>query len=80
MKILMNFIKWSLRKRKLETYGYKFIRLNKFNVQPDPVKFLDKNLEKFFKKRQTYLSQYKILETVQKTKEGEKNTVKNVKN
>ena len=37
----------------LETYGYKFIRLNKFNAQPDPVKFLDKKLEKFFQKRQT---------------------------
>ena len=61
------------REKALETYGYKFIRLNKFNVQPDPVKFLDKKLrEVFSKKDKLNLSQYKILETVQKTKEGEK--------
>ena len=61
------------REKALETYGYKFIRLNKFNIQPDPVKFLDKKLKDIFsKKDKLNLSQYKILETVQKTKDGEK--------
>ena len=33
------------REKALETYGYNFIRLNKFNTADDPVKFLDKKLK-----------------------------------
>ena len=37
------------REKALETYGYNFIRLNKFNTADDPVKFLDKKLRDAFK-------------------------------
>jgi len=60
------------REKALETYGYNFIRLNKFNTADDPVKFLDKKLKEVFsKKEKLNLSQYKILESVSKSKQGE---------
>jgi superfamily I DNA and/or RNA helicase len=60
------------REKALETYGYNFIRLNKFNTTDDPVKFLDKKLKEVFsKKEKLNLSQYKILESVTKSKLGE---------
>ena len=60
------------REKALETYGYNFIRLNKFNTADDPVKFLDKKLKEVFsKKEKLNLSQYKILESVAKSKQGE---------
>ena len=60
------------REKALETYGYNFIRLNKFNTTDDPVKFLDKKLKEVFsKKEKLNLSQYKILESVTKSKQGE---------
>jgi hypothetical protein len=61
------------REKALETYGYNFIRLNKFNTQDDPVNFLDKKLtETFSKKVKMNLSQYKVLESVKQSKEGNK--------
>ena len=39
------------REKALETYGYNFIRLNKFNTQDDPVNFLDKKLTETFSKK-----------------------------
>ena len=61
------------REKALETYGYNFIRLNKFNTQDDPVNFLDKKLtETFSKKIKMNLSQYKVLESVKQSKEGNK--------
>lgn len=60
------------REKALETYGYNFIRLNKFNTADDPVKFLDKKLKEVFsKKEKLNLSQFKILESVTKSKQGE---------
>ena len=60
------------REKALETYGYNFIRLNKFNTADDPVKFLDNKLKEVFsKKDKLNLSQYKILESVTKSKQGE---------
>ena len=60
------------REKALETYGYNFIRLNKFNTSDDPVKFLDKKLKEVFsKKEKLNLSQFKILESVAKSKQGE---------
>ena len=60
------------REKALETYGYNFIRLNKFNTADDPVKFLDKKLKEVFsKKKKLNLSQYNTIETFKKTKEGE---------
>ena len=60
------------REKALETYGYNFIRLNKFNTTDDPVKFLDKKLKEVFsKKEKLNISQYKILESVTKSKQGE---------
>ena len=60
------------REKALETYGYNFIRLNKFNTSDDPIKFLDKKLKEVFsKKEKLNLSQYKILESVTKSKQGE---------
>ena len=60
------------REKALETYGYNFIRLNKFNTADDPVKFLDKKLKEVFsKKSKLNFSQYNTLDTFKKTKEGE---------
>lgn len=60
------------REKALETYGYNFIRLNKFNTADDPVKFLDQKLKEAFKSSSRLnLSQIKTIETFQKTKEGE---------
>ena len=61
------------RQKALETYGVNFIRLNKFNITDNPVKYLDQKLkETFSKKSQINLSQFKIQESIQKTLEGEK--------
>lgn len=35
----------------LESYGYRFIRLNRFNCSDDPVRFLDSELERVVKKK-----------------------------
>ena len=60
------------REKALETYGYNFIRLNKFNTADDPVKFLDKKLKDAFKSSEKLnVSQYKTIETFKKTKDGE---------
>ena len=60
------------REKALETYGYNFIRLNKFNTADDPVKFLDRKLKEVFSKQSKLnFSQYNTLETFKKTKEGE---------
>jgi very-short-patch-repair endonuclease len=32
------------RQKVLESYGYKFLRINRFNVGKDPVAYLDKGL------------------------------------
>jgi len=61
------------REKALETYGYNFIRLNKFNTQDDPINTLDRKLkETFSKKNKMNLSQYKVLELVKQSKEGNK--------
>jgi superfamily I DNA and/or RNA helicase len=61
------------RQKALETYGVNFIRLNKFNITNNPIKHLDKKLkETFAKKNRINLSQFKIQESIQKTKDGEK--------
>ena len=61
------------RQKTLETYGVNFIRLNKFNITDNPTKYLDKKLkETFSKKNKVNLSQFKIQESIQKTKDGEK--------
>jgi hypothetical protein len=36
------------RQKVLESYGYKFIRINRFNVGKDPIDYLDKRLWSFF--------------------------------
>jgi len=60
------------REKALETYGYNFIRLNKFNIGDDPVKFLDQKLKEVFsKKEKLNLSQYRILESFKKNKQGQ---------
>jgi hypothetical protein len=60
------------REKALETYGYNFIRLNKFNTADDPVKFLDRKLKEAFQSTDRLnVSQYKTIETFKKTKEGE---------
>ena len=38
------------RQKTLETYGFNFIRLNKFNISDNPVKYLDQKLKETFKK------------------------------
>lgn len=61
------------REKALETYGYKFIRLNKFNTQDNPVKFMDTKLKEVFsEKEKLNLSQYNILESVKETQAGNK--------
>ena len=61
------------RQKTLETYGVNFIRLNKFNITDNPVKYLDQKLKETFKKSgKVNLSQYKIQESIQKTNDGEK--------
>ena len=48
-------------KKALETYGYNFIRLNKFNTADDPIKFLDRKLKDAFKSSEKLnVSQYKL--------------------
>ena len=60
------------REKALETYGYNFIRLNKFNTADDPVKFLDRKLKEAFQSTEKLnISQIKTIETFKKTKEGE---------
>ena len=60
------------REKALETYGYNFIRLNKFNTADDPVKFLDKKLKEVFQSiEKLNVSQYNTIETFKKTKEGQ---------
>lgn len=60
------------REKALETYGYNFIRLNKFNTSDDPIKFLDHKLKEVFsKKDKLNLSQYKILDSFKKNKQGQ---------
>ena len=61
------------RQKTLETYGVNFIRLNKFNITDNPVKYLDQKLKETFKKDgKINVSQYKIQESIQKTNDGEK--------
>jgi len=38
------------RQRTIESYGYNFIRLNKFNMRNDPVKYLNEAFNKHFEK------------------------------
>ena len=60
------------RQKTLETYGVNFIRLNKFNISDNPVKYLDQKLKETFKKiGKINTSQYKIQESIQKTNDGE---------
>ena len=60
------------RQKTLETYGVNFIRLNKFNISDNPVKYLDQKLKETFKKNgKINTSQYKIQESIQKTNDGE---------
>lgn len=61
------------RQKTLETYGVNFIRLNKFNITDNPVKYLDQKLKETFKKDgKINVSQYKIQQSIQKTNDGEK--------
>lgn len=61
------------RQKTLETYGVNFIRLNKFNITDNPVKYLDQKLKETFKKDgKINISQFKIQESIQKTNDGEK--------
>tara|TARA_X000000950_G_C13909720_1_gene658481 strand:+ start:154 stop:4722 length:4569 start_codon:yes stop_codon:yes gene_type:complete len=61
------------RQKILETYGVNFIRLNRFNISDNPIKYLDQKLKETFKKNgKINTSQYKIQESIQKTNEGEK--------
>ena len=61
------------RQKTLETYGVNFIRLNRFNISDNPVKYLDQKLKETFKKNgKINTSQYKIQESIQKTNDGEK--------
>ena len=39
------------RRKTIESYGYEFIRLNKFVLRGDPITFLDTELERIFKKK-----------------------------
>jgi hypothetical protein len=39
------------RRKTIESYGYEFIRLNKFLLRDDPITFLNTELERIFKKK-----------------------------
>ena len=39
------------RRKTIESYGYEFIRLNKFVLRDDPIAFLNTELERIFKKK-----------------------------
>ena len=65
------------RQKILESYGVIFIRLNKFVIKENPIKYLDKQLKQTFSKRTAInISQHKkdiadlIEETIKKTKDG----------
>jgi hypothetical protein len=51
------------RQRALEAYGYKFIRLNRFNCSDDPVSFLDKALIEATEKKSTNSIRDRIVKT-----------------
>ena len=38
------------RQKVLEGYGYKFLRINKFNIGKDPIETLDNRLQNLVKK------------------------------
>ncbi len=39
------------RRKTIESYGYEFVRLNKFVLRGDPIEFLNTELERIFKKK-----------------------------
>ena len=55
------------RQKALEAYGYKFIRLNKFNCADDPIKFLNHCLEESVSDKKNLLSQ-QIIKTANMAK------------
>ncbi len=66
------------RQKILESYGVIFIRLNKFVIKENPIKYLDKQLKQTFSKKSNLnISQHKkdvadlIEETIKKTREGQ---------
>jgi very-short-patch-repair endonuclease len=60
------------REKVLESYGYKFLRINKFNVGDDPVATLNKRIESLVKNRVTIHSRKShIHETIEGLQNGE---------
>ncbi len=39
------------RRKIIESYGYPFLRFNKFNLRKEPIKFIDTQLDRVFKKK-----------------------------
>ena len=59
------------REKVLEGYGYKFLRINKFNAGKDPITTLDKRLGNLVRDHPT--SSRNLLSSIQKTVEGLQN-------
>jgi hypothetical protein len=60
------------RQKILESYGYRFIRLNRFNTRDNPIPYLNYKLENVVKKNSTTnLTKQIIQETVLKQQSGE---------
>jgi ssDNA-binding Zn-finger/Zn-ribbon topoisomerase 1 len=58
------------REKVLEGYGYKFLRINKFNIGDNPIETLDERIGKLVKKRK---SGNKLLSSIHETIEGLQN-------
>ena len=55
------------REKVLESYGYKFLRINRFNVGKDPIQALDKRIASLVK---TKKGNHEILQNIHETIEG----------
>jgi very-short-patch-repair endonuclease len=58
------------REKTLESYGYKFLRINKFNIGDNPIKTIDERISKLLKSRG---AGNKVLLNIQNTIEGLQN-------
>ena len=58
------------REKVLEGYGYKFLRINKFNIGGNPIETLDERIEKLVKNRR---SSNKLLSSIHETIDGLQN-------
>jgi ssDNA-binding Zn-finger/Zn-ribbon topoisomerase 1 len=55
------------REKVLESYGYKFLRINRFNVGKDPIQTLDKRIASLVKPKK---GNHEILQNIHETIEG----------